>query len=319
MAGAFLLPLAFVASPARAETAIYYSAPENAYGWCAGYSLNRARSCAKGYCADEGGTDCNLAVECGGGWGAIAFAERPAEGFGASCGMADALAARAVALSNCMAVSNTMCWTDVAFNANGRTSSEASNRDFDITWYSQGMLQVRNYDPGTADGNFGRQTRSAISEFQTDLGRTATGDLDDELFFRLLDAVGGAQNLARIVKRDVVEPKQEELAENVYSYSRLPAQPATFSEELMTRPLDQRLLALATLLASSNTKCTLPALDGQPLPDASSGIWSIECVEGSYTLILGEDGSRTIMSGGSSEEPEPSKKVPPEPSAKVQP
>ena len=61
---------------------IYYSASENAYGWCAGFSHNRAHSCARGYCADQNAPDCQLVLECADGWGSIAFAESPAVGVG---------------------------------------------------------------------------------------------------------------------------------------------------------------------------------------------------------------------------------------------
>ena len=315
--GAILLLFALSPSAARADTAIYYSASENAYGWCAGYSYNRSHSCARSYCADQQATDCNLALECADGWGAIAFADNPAVGVGMSCGLNRASFARSLALANCMAVSNTICWTDVTFNGSGDTSSAASNREFDITWYSQALLQVRNYDPGTADGSFGRQTRSAIEEFQADIGRTATGELGDELFLRLLDAVGGAQHFSEILQRDVVEPEKQDLASNMYGYSAAPVAKASFSQELMARTEDQRLTALAVLLASANSPCTLPALSGEAVPDATSGTWEIECVEGSYTLILSDDGSRIITTHGGGGEP--TQEVEPESSKKLQP
>jgi len=316
--GALILPLTLLPLPARADTVIYYSASENAYGWCAGFSYNRAHTCARGYCADQNATDCQLVLECADGWGAIAFADNPAVGVGMSCGMNQASFARTIALANCMAASNTMCWTEDTFNRNGNTSPAQSNRDFDITWYSQAMLQVNNYDPGTADGTFGRQTRSAIEEFQVDIGRTATGMLDDELFLRLLDAVGGAQHFAELLKRDVVA-KNEDLADNMYGYSAVPLAKASFSEELMARTEDQRLMALAVQLATSSSPCTLPALSAEAIPDATSGIWGIECVEGSYTLILSDDGTTIVTTNSSAEEPQPSQKAVPEPSRKVQP
>jgi hypothetical protein len=60
-----------------------------------------------------------------------------------------------------------------------------------------------------------------------------------------------------------------------------------------------RRLALATVLSSGGTKCSLPALDAYPLPDASSGIWNIDCAEGSYMLMLSE-GSRVVVNNSSS-------------------
>ena len=141
-AGALLLAVWSLA-PARAATVICYSAPENSYGWCAGYNDGNGRICARDYCGDAGGTQCQLAIECDSGWGAIALAEHPAFGFGASCGMADALSARKVALMNCAVASNALCWTDSAFSGNAAQQSEAAKREFDLTWFSQGLLQIR--------------------------------------------------------------------------------------------------------------------------------------------------------------------------------
>ena len=294
--GAVLLSL-FPFAPASADSVIYYSPPESTFGWCAGYANSRAHRCAKDYCVKLGGTACGLAVECGGGWGAVAFAQDPQPGVGAVCGVNGADAARFIALASCMVASNALCWTSSAFSPNGNEVSKRSNREFDITWYSQAILAIRNYDVGVADGRDGPQTREAVKEFQRDIGREPTGTIDDELFHRLLDAMEGAQSLARKLNSDVLEPKREELGDLIYGHSTSPAPAATFSEELMTRSEDERRLALATILASGGTECTLPALEAYPLPDASSQIWNIECSEGSYTLILSE-GSRIVINNG---------------------
>ncbi len=108
------------------------------------------------------------------------------------------------------------------------------------------------------------------------------------------------QYLAKKLDEDVLEPKRDEMRDNVYSFSPTPAATASFSEELMNRTADDRRLALATVLSAGGTKCSLPARDAYPLPDASSGIWNIECAEGSYTLMLSE-GSRVIISNGGSD------------------
>jgi len=293
VAAAVLAPLAWSVVPADAATVVYYSAPDNVYGWCAGYGYDRGHSCAKRYCIDAGGTACEMALECAGGWGAIAFAQHPAIGFGASCDMGDAVSARKAALVTCMAAANALCWTESTFSRNATTTSEASNRDFDMTWFSQGMLNIRHFDAGTSDGKAGPKTRAAIGEFQTRIGRPATGVIDDELFLRFVDAVGGAQNYIRIIKRDLIEPNQEDLADHVYGYAGSPLAERSFSEELMERPAGERLTALATVLASDGMECTLPAVDAQVLGDASSGFWSISCAEASYTLIMSE-GTRMI-------------------------
>jgi hypothetical protein len=138
-----------------------------------------------------------------------------------------------------------------------------------------------------------------VEKFQQDIGREANGVVDNELFQRMLDALGGGQYLAKKLAEDVLEPKREEMRDHVYSFSPIPAVTASFSEEMMNRTADDRRLALATVLSSGGTKCSLPAQDAYPLPDASSGIWTIECAEGSYTLMLSE-GSRVVISNGSS-------------------
>ncbi len=283
--------------PARAATVIYHSAPENTYGWCAGYGYDRAHSCAKGYCRDAGGAECDLAVECAGGWGAVALAQDPARGFGASCGYGDASSARRAALAVCAAKSGTLCWTDSTFDRNASQLSAASNRNFDTTWYAQGVLQIRHFDPGTADGELGPMTRAALGEFQMKLGRPATGVLDDELFDRLLDAGDGPENLAKIIARDVYEKKADQLVDNTYGRSSSPAPDRTFSAELLERTPEARLMALATRLASGGTECSLPAVDAELVSDPDAGFWSIECQEATYTLVLSE-GSTIIMRSG---------------------
>ncbi len=306
LAAAFLLLL----SPARAATVVYYSAPENSYGWCAGYGHTRAQSCARNYCIEAGGTDCRLAIECAGGWGAIAFAQDPATGIGIACDMGDAASARKAADVVCVAASKTFCWTEVTFSRSARTMSAASNRDFDLTWYVQGMLNLRSYKAGSLDGSVGSQTRAAIKKFQADIGRPETGVVDDELFLRLVDAVEGAVNFARLAKRDVLDPQQEVLAIRTYAYASKPAPDRTFSEELAERSDEAQRLALATMLSSRGNKCTLPALDVST-PDPASEYWSIECVEGTFGLFLMGDG--TIITHDTAGKPEPNSETTPEP------
>lgn len=44
---------------------------------------------------------------------------------------------------------------------------------------AQMLLMYRGFGPGPIDGQIGRRTRSAVSRFQEQVGRPATGDLDD--------------------------------------------------------------------------------------------------------------------------------------------
>ena len=285
-------------SPAGATTAIYYSAPDNAYGWCAGYAESRAESCAQKNCKSHGGTECELALECEGGWGAVALAEDPATGIGMTCNMADAAGARSMAISTCAVAAKTLCWTDSAFNGRGDDLSAEDNQAFDTTWFAQSMLQIRGFDPGTADGKLDGQTRTALKEFERKLGREETGDLDDELFFRLVDAVGGTQHFASIIKRDVVDPRWDDISNRVYADAPAPLPVATISETFGKMKVERRLLALSTFISAMGRPCTLPARDAAPLPDPASGTWNVVCDEGSFTLMLSDTGP-VIVTGGS--------------------
>lgn len=307
LAAIFFVWLSIV--PAEASTAIYYSAPDNIYGWCAGYAYDRAHTCAHDECTKEGGKDCVLALECDGGWGAIAFAEEPAVGVGATCGLKDAYFARSQALAACMNAANNLCWTDTTFDGDGNSASAADNRNFDLVWFTQTMLQIRHFKLGDADGQMGGQTRAAIAKFRSSLGEGQSGAPDEDLVRRLLDAVEGPQIYASIIKRDVLDDRTD-LNDITFAKSTSPSPAMSFSEVLMQRPEDQRRLALATILADEGSPCTLPAKDAEPLPDAKSGVWNIGCAEGDYTLMLTADGSTVITTGKSTMTPDNSKTAP---------
>ncbi|MBX6322356.1 MAG: peptidoglycan-binding protein [Rhodospirillaceae bacterium] len=177
-----------VAAPAAADTVIYYSAPENAYGWCAGYDLRTAHRCAYRQCARYG-SRCVAVVECGGGWGAVAIAQDPYRGFAGVCGMGDSFSARGWALTNCMVTADTLCSTRVTFDRRGATASNRDNSLFDTTWLVQAVLQMRKYDPGNADGVLEERTRAAIRKFQRTIGMAETGD-PYAVLNPLIDVVG---------------------------------------------------------------------------------------------------------------------------------
>src|SRR5689334_13581322 len=105
---------------ARAATSIYYSANDSVFGWCAGYPIDQANSCARGNCVKFGGTQCKVILTCDGGWGAVALADAPLAAVGASCGLGSAFWARTAALTSCAAAAHTLCWSQTIFDANGR-------------------------------------------------------------------------------------------------------------------------------------------------------------------------------------------------------
>ena len=51
---------------------------------------------------------------------------------------------------------------------------------------AQSALQQSGYYHGPVDGNLGESARQALMGFQKDNGHDVTGELDDELFRRLL-------------------------------------------------------------------------------------------------------------------------------------
>jgi hypothetical protein len=293
------LVVAYGWSPARATTAIYYSAPEATYGWCAGYARSRSENCAKKNCEEEGGTACELALECKDGWGAVALAEDPATGIGMSCGMPNPSLARGSALLNCAAEANTLCWTDYAFDGNGDALDNADNGAFDQIWYAQGLLEIRGLGVAETLGKIGPETREAISTFQKLLARKPTGVLDDEIFERLLDAVTGRQRFVQIMKRDVLSGQPEALRDLVHARASIAVPPEIFSVEMAKWDETRRLIALATLLSASGSQCTLPAEKATAQDDDPSlGAWQVTCAERTYKLFLSEDGSRTIVTEG---------------------
>ncbi|MGH6925319.1 MAG: peptidoglycan-binding domain-containing protein [Propylenella sp.] len=300
-AGVMLVLPLMQAAPAHATTAIYYSAPENAYGWCAGFSSNRSHRCAEDYCTENGGTACEAVLECPDGWGAVALAAPPAKGIGASCGKAIPFGARALALATCMAASNALCWTDTTFNGNGDAAGRDADRAFDLTFLVQGMLQINGQSIGSADGEFGPATRAAIEAFEAELDRVPTGILSDELFQTLLVTVGGDQNLARKIKEGALDKTDEAHQRRTYAFSPSPAGPLSYSERLLGFSPEERRMALAILVAANgSSKCTAPALSADLVGEASGGMWLVGCSEGGYTLIMPDGGPRILipMGGG---------------------
>jgi len=279
-AAIIFVSLLLFSMPAQATTAIYYSAPENTYGWCAGYASGKARDCAKRNCVNTGGKACKLALECRGGWSAVASAQRPAVGLGASCGMNDPSSARQMALASCIEASNALCWTVSTFSGNS-TSSAQSNRAFDEVWFSQALLSMRKYSVGNADGNIGARTRVAIKKFQTTIGMPANGEVGDELLGRLFDAVGGRQQFIRIIKRDVLEPRKKRFARQIFAHAPSPLPEKSFGQELVERTQEQRLLALATFLAAAGIPCTPPAYDAL---QEEENLWVVDCDEDYYEV-----------------------------------
>jgi hypothetical protein len=266
----------------QAATVFFYSEPEQYYGWAAGYNYNRSEREAHDAC-EEGGSQCKFVLECDGGWSAIAFADDRARGVGFSCGLANPFGAFTMALATCIAQSGTLCWTNATISNNARELSAEQNRASDRAYYAQQMLYALDLYAGDVDGRLGGKTRAALKAFQVKLGLEPTGELDDALFERLLDAMGGRAGLARAV-RDMVEKESKAAAEHAYAHAEQPYAVAGFSEEIAQRPDEARRLTLATVLSNWGTKCTLPAKSAEPVPADGSGGWWVTCDEGEWTV-----------------------------------
>jgi peptidoglycan hydrolase-like protein with peptidoglycan-binding domain len=217
-----------------------------------------------------------------------------------------------------MAFSNALCWTNSTFSQSGDELASDSNLFFDLTYFSQLLLQLRHIDPGIADGEMGPKTREGIREFQRRLGLEQTGDVTEDLFWRMLDAAGGAQEFAAQVKAQIYDQNPPEFDDIIWGGSDQPMPKMTFSEDLAGRSESDRLLALAAVLAVGESPCSLPAISATLLGDAADGMWNVTCAEGNYTLVLSE-GSRTVIAGSSELEEEPASepKAPKRPQGKT--
>lgn len=280
---------------AQAATAFFYSDPEQYYGWAAGYNYSRAESEAHKGC-DQGGKSCKFVLECDGGWAAVAFADGYAKGVGFSCGYAKAIGARIAALVTCTAASRTLCWTSSTISNGGQERSAKDNRDFDMAFYAQAMLNSMGFDPGSIDGEMGGKTRDALKTFQAKLRLPPTGKLDDELFRRLLDAYGGRLVMAQSFQDGLVTPYKDEYAKSTFVLASQPYAGKSFSEEIATRDENYRRLTLATLLTMWDKPCTVPANAADAVPADGTGGWLVKCAEGDFTVLMSA-GTHTIMNG----------------------
>ncbi len=251
-----------VTEPANASAlVVYHSATTNGYGWCSRGTLNGARSCAEDYCTKGGNTDCKQVLECSPtAWGAIAWQNNDVTAFAASCGLSDKTAARKVALSSCMAAAHDFCWLTEAFDSRRDYNSDQDTHRFAMTWYAQMLLNGMGFDAGVDDAVLGRKTRAAIKQFQADLGREQTGELDDELILRMADGFGGAAEFTSAVTEAIVTPQTDIFSELSYSEAQKPAPDSSVGEALNDLTEKQQLMRLATILSVNDEKCTLPAL-----------------------------------------------------------
>ncbi len=265
---------------AQATTSFYYSTPQNIYSWCADSNYAASENCARAECLKSGGSDCQLVLECFGGWGAVAFPQDDTvDGVGMTCQRCSAGYAREAALAWCVQATNDVSWTDNAFDGSGNQTTNQDNGTGDLTFYVQFMLNVLHYNPGSDDGVAGPATRAAIEAFETQMSLPVDGQVSEQLFSVLVDAVGGPEVLASEIKYD---PAVVPDANIDYAEAASPAPDVSFENALAARSQTDRLTVLATMLDAAKFPCTRPAIAASEVMDG----WAVTCREGAYVVLV---------------------------------
>lgn len=298
-----LLNPAFI-SAGSADTVFFYSDPDEQYGWAAGYGSSRAERDAREACRARG-SQCQLVLQCGGGWSAVAFADNSATAVAFSCGYGNATSARVAALQSCVAKAKALCWTNATISNNGKARSDKNNRDFDMTWYAQGLLQHLKIPAApTMTGTMDEKTRAALKYVRTKLGLQPNGQLDETLFNILVGATSRRRFVQNIdaIFQDQSAKYSDSIADHIYARGRRPNTLVDFGDAIAARTDTERRTALATLISLNREPCTLPAKRAEPLPSVA-GSWWVTCDEREWTvsvsdtLILTTPGRINITSG----------------------
>lgn len=228
--GALLWALALTSTEGHAAGAIYVSATGDA-GWCTGqHGQTKARNCALEQCTKQSNGECQLALDCVRGWGAIAFG--PSSGYAMLCEVTEEGAARAEVLLACVRAVKDKCETVDAFSERGATATKDENKAFDDIFYAQIMLAKLGYYGGTFDGDGGPTTQAAILKYQQETkGVPVSGKIDDATMASLLNAVGGNSGLVDVMMKinHTVDPTlgMKTWAGNAQPQAAKPATPAT--------------------------------------------------------------------------------------------
>ena len=273
-------------SGAAAATSIAYSVATDYYGWCADYSAAEAPQCALDGCVKGGGNDCQVVLSCTSGNHAVAFADASATGFGAICGLQQRIGARLGALTVCIGATNSICWLASTFDDNGNERSDAEDREFSLTFYTQMLLNDRGYELGTQDGEMGPESRAAIRRFQSDFALEVTGEPTEDLVYLLIAAQGGMQVFADRMRKAFNNSTISANENTYYGAARVPAVWPSYREELLGRSEDVQRHVIAGILRDNQNPCVTPSsLEAVP-PDGSAGVWYVTCPEGEYTVVM---------------------------------
>jgi hypothetical protein len=285
------------AAPVKADTAVFYSKPEDTFGWSAGWAPSRAAAEAQRYCQNGGGTACEQVLACRGGWGAVAYAEAPVIGVGAVCGLANSQAASNWAFTSCIVATGGVCKLDTLFYDSGRSVQTYDNAASERLRFLQWSLSTR-FDVGTIDGQMGASTKAAIEAAQTHFGLPVTGQMDDELLARAIKSIGGIRAVADEFRRGLENRRKAQPLPPGYEYAwgPNPPKPLWTGERLAaTYDTGDQMHVLARALTHLGVACKEPAQYGAPQPQLGSNIWRVDCAEGTYYVSLPVDGEDKLM------------------------
>jgi hypothetical protein len=195
--GFLLLLGTLLPSSGWAAGAVFFGDDES-FGWCSDYgSREAARKCALDQCKQVGGVNCQLALECQGGWGAIATGD--SGGYAIACEATLEVTARMRALLMCLTAVKGLCHTQATFSEGNESISQEDNALFDRTIYAQVLLKKLRYYSGPIDADAGSDTRSALRSFQMNQGLPVTGEADGKTLDQLMAKLGGAYALVTVI------------------------------------------------------------------------------------------------------------------------
>lgn len=180
-----------------AAGAVFFGDDES-YGWCAGYrSREAARKCALEQCKQANGVNCQLALECQGGWAAIATGDNG--GYGVACEASTEVNARMEAQLVCVFAVKGLCHTQTTFSERNQSISQEDNALFDRTMLAQVLLTRLGYYKAGIDAHAGPDTQNALRSFQSQAGLPVTGEPDEKTLDQLTAKFGGAGPLVAAI------------------------------------------------------------------------------------------------------------------------
>ncbi|MGX7873809.1 peptidoglycan-binding domain-containing protein [Mesorhizobium sp. ORM6] len=184
-----------------------------------------ARKCALKQCKDVEGVNCQLALECQGGWGAVAIGDNG--GYGIACEAPTEINARMQAQLTCILAVKGLCHTQTTFSERNQSISQEDNALFDRTILAQVLLFRLGYYKGNIDANAGSDTRSALRSFQSQAGLPVTGEPDEKTLDQLTTKLGGAGALVAAIREEIAMsilrtgiPRQQRRAPRLHRHRR---------------------------------------------------------------------------------------------------